>query len=561
MMLIPKTKTAAWLTGLTVLAWILSLDELPIAAAFSLAPTGVSLHSSMNTVFSVESKLHQKSYRHGSTFRVPKDVHKLRKSETKMYRLGPLNAVDETTNKDDMTPSTLDSIKSISKTALSTLSFIAMELAFRRVLTVKNISFPPALAGCASLFTLMTTLYVIPFTRKLADGIYGLFEPGSTVLAKWLPVFFVPSLITLPLAPMPGSSTEILKVLGVIIGGFYFTLFSTAVTVLAVKKFKGNGAARTPEQDLELTRQVIMGHIASGASATTNSKPSAKPFSDGFFYSISTSAILGIVASIVASNKIQNTIMTTPLHAVAMLLTTLSSFVFGTRLPKSFTKFFHPLLTCTGITWSVMRVIGTFTNQSFTQLLQSYKVGTLCPVHLGAGDVLLFMLGPAVISLACQMYNRKKLMRDNILETMFGTIMSSAGGLFGTACFVKYLKLSSDIMRTSLMSRNITAAMALAIANILNASPSLAVSAVVITGLFGANFGAAILDAARIKDPVARGMGIGAAAHGLGTAAFTEEKDAFPFAAISMALTACASTVLVSIPYVKNALLKIALGS
>jgi putative effector of murein hydrolase len=405
----------------------------------------------------------------------------------------------------------------------------------------------------------MTALYVIPFMRKLADYIYSLFEPGSTVLAKWLPVFFVPSLVTLPLAPMPGSSIEILKVLGVIIGGFYFTLFSTAFTVLGVKKIKGNGAARSSEQDLELTRQVIMSHISDGTTATGSSKPT-KPFSDGFFYTISTSAIMSIVASIVASNKIQNTIITTPLHSAAMLLTTLSSFVFGTRLPKSFTKFFHPLLTCTGITWSVMKMIGMLTNTSFNQLLQSYKVGTLCPVHLGAGDVLLFMLGPAVISLACQMYNRKKLMRDNILETMFGTIMSSAGGLFGTAYLVKYLKLSSDIMRTSLMSRNITAAMALAIANMLNASPSLAVSAVVITGLFGANFGASILDSVGMKDPVARGMGIGAAAHGLGTAAFTEEKDAFPFAAISMALTACASTVLVSIPSVKSALLKIALG-
>lgn len=474
-----------------------------------------------------------------------------------MFKLAPLNATDA--NKNVMGSSTLDGIKSISKKTVSTLSFVAMELAFRRILAAKNISFPPALAGCASLFTFMTILYVVPFTTKLADGIYRFFEPGSTVLAKWLPVFFVPSLLTLPLAPIPGSSVEIIKVLGVIIGGFYFTLFSTAFTVLAVKKLKGNGAARSSDQDLQLTRQIIMSHISDGNSAT-GSKPSFKPFSDGLFYTITTSALLTVTASIFASNKIQNAIITTPLCAVAMLLTTLSSFVFGTRLPKSFTKFFHPLLTCTAITWSVMKVIGELTNQTFSQLLQSYKVGTLCPVHLGAGDVLLFMLGPAVISLACQMYNRKKLMRDNILETTFGTIMSSAGGLLGTAYFVKYLKLSSNIMRTSLIPRNITAAMALAIADILSASPSLAVSAVVITGLFGANFGAAILDSARIKDPVARGMGIGAAAHGLGTAAFTEEKDAFPFAAISMALTACASTVLVSIPSVKVALLKIALG-
>jgi putative effector of murein hydrolase len=94
----------------------------------------------------------------------------------------------------------------------------------------------------------------------------------------------------------------------------------------------------------------------------------------------------------------------------------------------------------------------------------------------------------------------------------------------------------------------------------LGADVSLAVTIVVLTGLFGANFGASILDAAGIKDAVARGLGIGAAAHGLGTAAFSNERDAFPFAAIGMALTASACTVLVSIPWVRKSVLSLALG-
>jgi putative effector of murein hydrolase len=107
---------------------------------------------------------------------------------------------------------------------------------------------------------------------------------------------------------------------------------------------------------------------------------------------------------------------------------------------------------------------------------------------------------------------------------------------------------------------------------------------VVLSGLIGANFGATILDMAGIKDAVARGetkfsfipmhifvsgipnygiglgLGIGAAAHGLGTAAFADEKEAFPFAAISMALTATGATVLASIPVVKKTLLRVTLG-
>lgn len=208
-----------------------------------------------------------------------------------------------------------------------------------------------------------------------------------------------------------------------------------------------------------------------------------------------------------------------------------------------------------------MSLFAKLTSQSFHSMLTSYKVSSMCPVHLGAGDILLFMLGPAVVALSCQMYDRKKLMKENLLEVGTAIGVSSVGGLFGTALMVNLLKISNPILRKCALSRNITSPLAMAIAGILGADVSLAVSMVVVTGLIGANFGAAILDAAGIKDAVARGMGIGAAAHGLGTAAFANEEDAFPFAAISMALTASACTVLVSIPVVKKLILKVALGA
>jgi putative effector of murein hydrolase len=138
--------------------------------------------------------------------------------------------------------------------------------------------------------------------------------------------------------------------------------------------------------------------------------------------------------------------------------------------------------------------------------------------------------------------------------------VSTLGGLFGTALAVRLLGIGNPSLRLSLLSRNITSPLAMAIAGILGADESLAVSMVVVTGLLGANFGASILTAFGIKDAVARGLGIGAAAHGLGTAAFVNEKDAFPFAAIGMALTASASTVVVSIPILRRVLLQIALG-
>jgi putative effector of murein hydrolase len=304
--------------------------------------------------------------------------------------------------------------------------------------------------------------------------------------------------------------------------------------------------------------------------ATTSQPPDAtiqppvvtKAFSDRTFSGLVTAALTSMVCAMGAIKSSNlSPVATTPLQAIAFLFTTLATFTFGARLPKSFTQKIHPLITCTTLTWAVMAMFAKVTGQTFASMLLSYRVGNMCPVHLGAGDVLLFMLGPAVVALACQMYNRKKLMKENLWEVGTAVGVSSVGGLFGTAAMVRLLRLSSPVLRLCCLSRNITSPLAMAIAGILGADVSLAVSMVVVTGLLGANFGASILDRAGIKDAVARGMGIGAAAHGLGTAAFAEEKDAFPFAAISMALTASACTTLVSIPIVKKLVLSLALGT
>jgi putative effector of murein hydrolase len=300
--------------------------------------------------------------------------------------------------------------------------------------------------------------------------------------------------------------------------------------------------------------------------------PAPKPFSDDLMKSLRITAIFsGIVALEAASpsfttaparllTKYQN-----PIVSLLLGSTTLASFVFGARLPAKFKKVVHPLVTCTTLTWAVMGVFGKVVEKSFSSLLTTYKMGKGFNgiFGTGAGDILLFLLGPAVMSLAISMYDKRELIRDNFAQIATAVSVSSLGGLFGTAWLVRWMGLVQPSFRVALLSRNITSPLAMAIAGLFGASAatvSIAVSIVVVTGLFGANFGAASLTAVGIKNPVARGMGIGAAAHGLGTAAFVEEKDAFPFSAISMALTATACTCLVSLPAVKKLVLSIALG-
>ncbi len=296
-------------------------------------------------------------------------------------------------------------------------------------------------------------------------------------------------------------------------------------------------------------------------TTTTTTTSNAKPFGKALFRTIKAFAWITGLSYLRVMKHSPTSSYVAPLRSSFLLFVTLSTFVFGSNLPKSFTKVVHPLVTCTCLTWLGIGAFAASTGSTFLDVLKLYKTGSLSPISAGPGDVLLFLLGPAVVALSCQMYGRRKLMRENVPEVAASTVVSSVGGLYGTAALVRLLRISDPTVRLSLLSRNITSPLAMAIASMFGANASLAVTMVVVTGLFGANFGASILDAVGIRDGVARGLGIGAAAHGLGTAAFANEEDAFPFAAISMALTASACTVLVSLPMVRRSILRVALGA
>ena len=343
------------------------------------------------------------------------------------------------------------------------------------------------------------------------------------------------------------------KITIIIIGGFLFSLLSTCYSVTAVSKLFGTPSSAAASTEATTIETAAVSSHAKGKTAAP------KPFSDELTYgSRALMAMSGIAA--VASNSAGSS-LTTPLVALSMLAATVHNFAFGARQPKKFTKAIHPLVSCTALSWVWSYLLAAATGGTFTSMLQSYRVGgALSVASSGAGDFLTFVLGPAVVSLGVSIYERRVLIKQNFKEVLTATFVSCVGGLFGTAAVVRLLGLASAELRLSMLPRNITSALAVAIAEILGANKSLAVAIAIVTGLIGANFGASLLDFFGIKDPVTRGLGIGSAAHGLGTAAFVDEPDAFPFAAISMALTAVCGTLLVSIPSVKALAIRIALG-
>ena len=82
-----------------------------------------------------------------------------------------------------------------------------IEKAVKKGLSAAKIDFPGQLAACIVLFGFL--LLVETVSPALANGIFSALTPGSALLAKWLPVFFVPGLVLLPLSKPIGGALEV----------------------------------------------------------------------------------------------------------------------------------------------------------------------------------------------------------------------------------------------------------------------------------------------------------------------------------------------------------------
>jgi len=112
-----------------------------------------------------------------------------------------------------------------------------------------------------------------------------------------------------------------------------------------------------------------------------------------------------------------------------------------------------------------------------------------------------------------------------------------------------------------LSQRSVMSSLAVPCCGILDASPALAVASIVITGVYGASVGAAVLDAIGItrESAVARGVATGASAHSIGTASLMGKEDAAAaVSSVAMSLAGVFHTVACSVPAVRDALRAVA---
>ncbi|MFN2257770.1 MAG: LrgB family protein [Desulfuromonadaceae bacterium] len=141
--------------------------------------------------------------------------------------------------------------------------------------------------------------------------------------------------------------------------------------------------------------------------------------------------------------------------------------------------------------------------------------------YAAGGDILLFLLGPAVVALGLPLYQRRAEIISRLLPTLCAV---SAGAVASIVSATGILLLfgSDTGLILSMAPKSVTTPIAIGISEKIGGIVPLTAAIVVVTGCFGGMVGPTFCRLLGIRDPFAMGLAMGTAAHGLGTGRMLE---------------------------------------
>lgn len=180
-------------------------------------------------------------------------------------------------------------------------------------------------------------------------------------------------------------------------------------------------------------------------------------------------------------------------------------------------------------------------------LLFIILTGTKYQQYKSGGDLLSLFLGPATVALAIPLYEQLK----SLIENKFVVILSIISG-----CIVSFISIfvSSKLflfgqeLFLSTLPKSVTTPVALMLSEKIGGISALTMFSVVIAGITGATILPWLAKLLKIKDKVAIGLGMGTAAHVLGTAkAFELGEVEGAFSSLSVSVSGIITVIIVPI--------------
>ena len=133
------------------------------------------------------------------------------------------------------------------------------------------------------------------------------------------------------------------------------------------------------------------------------------------------------------------------------------------------------------------------------------------------GEVINMLLGPATAALALSIYRQREILKENFLPVLLGCLAGCCASVGSTLALCRIFGLD-QALTASLVPKSVTSPIAVELSAQGGGIAAVTIVVVIFTGICGAALAPGFLKLLRVEDPMAAGVAIGTASHGIGTA-------------------------------------------
>ena len=175
--------------------------------------------------------------------------------------------------------------------------------------------------------------------------------------------------------------------------------------------------------------------------------------------------------------------------------------------------------------------------------------GTPYTTYFAGAQFVHVLLGPAVVALAWPLWQRRAELRRRGLALAAAALVGGTAAAGSAVAMGWMFGLPGPIVR-SLVSKSVTAPVAMGIAERIGGVPALAAVFAVVTGLVGAMSAQLLYARLGVRDWAVQGFALGTASHGIGAArALQVHPDAGAYAGIALGLQVLWAALLIPLVY------------
>lgn len=191
-----------------------------------------------------------------------------------------------------------------------------------------------------------------------------------------------------------------------------------------------------------------------------------------------------------------NTVMLTSLFFGAVI--SIAGYIIGVFLNKKLSVI-NPLLTAIIFAILIIKI--------FNIDYETYNIGA---------EYISYLLTPATVCLAIPLYRQISILKSHAKEVFIG-ILAGVMASMGSILLMAYLFGLTHEQYVTLLPKSITTAIGIGISDELGGIQTITIAVIIVTGVLGNIIAEWVLKFFRIKEPIAKGLAIGAASHAIGT--------------------------------------------